>query len=120
MGDPQHAWDEDRVRQASELGGASGFISDLPEGFDTVLSPPRDIYSGSPEGAHQTEYERLRARVGRTQGPKLSGGQMQKLALYVLILPHLVSCLNIIRSRTFMRSLGDDSDVGLLLFDEPR
>jgi ABC-type multidrug transport system fused ATPase/permease subunit len=85
MGDPQRAWDEDRVRQAAELGGASGFIGNLPDGFDTMLHPPGDIYSGEPESTHETEYKHLRRRVRLTQDPKFSGGQMQKLALYALL-----------------------------------
>lgn len=84
MGDPQRVWDVDQVRQAAELGGASGFIGDLPDGLDTILHPPGDIYSGSPESTHETEYKRLRRRVRVTQNPKFSGGQMQKLALCVL------------------------------------
>ncbi|KAF8491288.1 P-loop containing nucleoside triphosphate hydrolase protein [Gautieria morchelliformis] len=103
MGDPEHAWDEDRVRQAAELSGASDIISNLSEGFDTVLSPPLDFYSGASEGRHKAQYEGLKLFIGRAQDPKLSGGQMQKLAL----------------SRTFMRSLEVNSSVGLLLFDEP-
>ena len=97
MGDPQHVWDEDRVRKAADLGGASELIENLPEGFDTVLSPPMDVYSGSPEGTHKIEYERLVKAVGRAQVPRLSGGQMQKLALCVLLYFYL-SCLKLLLS----------------------
>ena len=56
----------------------------------------------------------------------LSGGQMQRLAVYVCVLAGSAAgrvtdgsswtC----RSRTFMRSVvREDSQVGLLLFDEP-
>ncbi|KAF8508693.1 P-loop containing nucleoside triphosphate hydrolase protein [Gautieria morchelliformis] len=109
MGDPKNARDEDRIRQAAALGGATEFIEELAEGFDTILSRPvRDIYSGLPEGTtslfgRKVNYSGLKSRTGYTQEFKLSGGQMQRLAV----------------SRTFMRSLGDDYDVGLLLFDEP-
>jgi ABC-type multidrug transport system fused ATPase/permease subunit len=98
MGDPEHAWDEDRVRQAAELSGASDIISNLSEGFDTVLSPPLDFYSGASEGRHKAKYERLKSFIGRAQDPKLSGGQMQKLALYVLLYGVLLvlECLNIV------------------------
>ncbi|KAF8588476.1 P-loop containing nucleoside triphosphate hydrolase protein [Ramaria rubella] len=109
MGDPDHAWDEDRVRQAAQLGGALDLVTELPEGFDTFLSRPvLDYYSGLPEGSKSLfgrpiEYGRVKKRIGKTHNIELSGGQMQRIAV----------------SRTFMRSLGDDSRVGLLLFDEP-
>ncbi|KIJ45081.1 hypothetical protein M422DRAFT_251278 [Sphaerobolus stellatus SS14] len=111
IGDPLHADDEDRIRQAAELGGAIDIIEGLPEGFDTFLQRPvRDYYSGIPAGnrgqslfGRSVDFTKVKRRVGKTQQIELSGGQMQKLAV----------------SRTFMRSLGDDSGVGLLLFDEP-
>ncbi|KAF8525243.1 P-loop containing nucleoside triphosphate hydrolase protein [Hysterangium stoloniferum] len=109
MGDPQHAHDEDRIRQAAELGGALDVITNLQDGFDTFLSRPvRDYYAGLPEGSRSLfgrviDYGGVKKRVGRTRDIELSGGQMQKLAV----------------SRTFMKSLGEDSKVGLLLFDEP-
>lgn len=64
--------------------------------------------------------------MASSRSTNLSGGQMQRLAVYVFRLQlvgfracgvHImVDC----RSRTFMRSVvSDDSGVGLLLFDEP-
>jgi len=109
IGDPRHALDEDRIRQAAELGGALDVITNLKDGFDTFLSRPvRDYYAGLPEGSRslfgrEIDYDRVKKKVGRSHDIELSGGQMQKLAV----------------SRTFMKSLGDDSKVGLLLFDEP-
>lgn len=88
MGDILHAWDEDQIRKAADLGGASDLIQSLPEGFDTVLSPPMRVYSGSPEGNFKDEYERLSRAVGKVQEPKLSGGQMQRLALCVIRYPY--------------------------------
>lgn len=82
-----HARDEDRIRQAAELGGAAQFVENLPEAFDTILSRPvRDSYSGLPEGTQslfgrQVDYGRVKKRIGRTQDIELSGGQMQKLAV---------------------------------------
>jgi ABC-type multidrug transport system fused ATPase/permease subunit len=89
MGDPHNANDEDRIRQAATLGGATEFIEELPEGFSTILSRPiRDHYSGLPEGTkslfgREVKYSGLKARVGRTQELTLSGGQMQRLAVQV-------------------------------------
>ena len=45
---------------------------------------------------------------------------MQRLAVYVDFMLNLDPTDGLYRSRTFMRSLGDDSGVGMLLFDEPR
>lgn len=51
---------------------------------------------------------------------QLSGGQMQRLAVYVEFVCWLNLTDGFHRSRTFMRSLEEDSGVGMLLFDEPR
>ena len=50
----------------------------------------------------------------------LSGGQMQRLAVYVLRQHHVLCTQTHHRSRSFMRSLlSEEQSVGLLLFDEP-
>ncbi|KAF8665110.1 hypothetical protein AX16_000577 [Volvariella volvacea WC 439] len=113
LGDPSHVDDIDRIREAARLGGAEGFIDKLSEGFDTYLERPvKDHYSGLPAGTTElfgrpVDYSRLRNVAGMdTSGSKtLSGGQLQRIAL----------------SRTFMRSIVSDSElgIGLLLFDEP-
>lgn len=90
MGDPQHAEDEDRVRLAARLGGSEEFINKLPEGFDTYLDRPvKDYYGGLPEGTknlfgRSVDYSAVRGAgemSSKTHG--LSGGQMQRLAVYV-------------------------------------
>jgi len=62
----------------------------LPEGTKTLFGRPVDLGK-----------VRKMGRMGPSTA--LSGGQMQRLAV----------------SRTFMKSLRPDSNVGLLLFDEP-
>ncbi|MFC8453492.1 ABC transporter ATP-binding protein [Kitasatospora sp. NPDC057223] len=57
MGAPRHADDRDRLREAAHRAGALPLIEELPNGWDTVLSP---------------EY---------TNGTDLSGGQWQRIAL---------------------------------------
>jgi len=37
LGDPEHANDEDKIREAAKLGGAEEFIDRLPEAFETFL-----------------------------------------------------------------------------------
>ncbi|KAJ7671929.1 P-loop containing nucleoside triphosphate hydrolase protein [Mycena rosella] len=106
LGDPNNAHDEEKIREAARLGGATEFIERLDEGFDTYLDRPvDDIYSTLPQGTktlfgRPVEYGRLRFAGGMSSHAQgLSGGQMQRIAL----------------SRTFMR----DEGVGLLCFDEP-
>ncbi|KAG5646916.1 hypothetical protein DXG03_001992 [Asterophora parasitica] len=111
IGDPEHITDEDKIRQAARLGGADEFIEKLPDGFDTYLDRPvRDYYSSLPEGTktlfgRPVDFGGLRSagKMASSNTKSLSGGQMQRIAL----------------SRSFMRSLVSDRDVGLLLFDEP-
>jgi ATP-binding cassette subfamily B protein len=57
MGAPQYAGDQQRLRAAAVRAGALELIEDLPNGWDTILSP---------------EY---------TGGTDLSGGQWQRIAL---------------------------------------
>ncbi|KAJ6498112.1 P-loop containing nucleoside triphosphate hydrolase protein [Mycena vitilis] len=106
LGDPNNADDDDKIRAAATLGGATAFIERLDEGFDTYLDRPvEDIYSSLPQGTktlfgRPVEYSSIRGMGNMSSHSKgLSGGQMQRIAL----------------SRTFMR----DEGVGLLCFDEP-
>ena len=112
LGDPATAHDDDRVRLAARLAGAEDFVDKLPEGFNTYLeSPVSTEYSSTPEGqtlftGRKVEYDTLRKAAGvkSAETSALSGGQMQRLAV----------------ARTYMRSVvQEDSQVGLLLFDEP-
>ncbi|KAF7340233.1 ABC transporter related protein [Mycena venus] len=106
LGDPDNAHDDEKIREAATLGGATEFIERLDEGFDTYLDRPvEDIYSSLPQGTktlfgRSVEYSSIRGAGNMSSHSKgLSGGQMQRIAL----------------SRTFMR----DDGVGLLCFDEP-
>ncbi|KAJ7151708.1 P-loop containing nucleoside triphosphate hydrolase protein [Mycena filopes] len=106
LGDPNNAEDDDKIRAAATLGGATEFIERLDEGFDTYLDRPvHDVYSSLPQGTktlfgRSVEYSAVRGAGGMSSHQTgLSGGQMQRIAL----------------SRTFMR----DEGVGLLCFDEP-
>ncbi|KAI5120220.1 hypothetical protein M0805_000035 [Coniferiporia weirii] len=111
LGDPNAPYDDERVEQAAKAGGAFEFVNKLPDGFDTYLDRPvSDQYSSLPEGTtslfgRSVDHSRVRriGLMGVKESSQLSGGQMQRLAV----------------SRTFMKSLVVDSDVGLLLFDEP-
>ncbi|KAL5535096.1 hypothetical protein ACEPAF_3189 [Sanghuangporus sanghuang] len=111
LGDPYAPYDDERIERAAEAGGAYDFVKKLPDGFDEYLDRPvSDYYSSLPEGTtslfgRSVDHSRVR-RMGNmsvAESSQLSGGQMQRLAV----------------SRTFMRSVADDSGVGLLLFDEP-
>jgi len=110
LGDPENATNQEKIQEAARLGGASEFISRLPDGFETYIDRPvQDMYSNMPEGTttlfgRPVDYSLVRSAGGMdTSSTVLSGGQMQRLAV----------------SRTFMRSLISESNVGLLLFDEP-
>ncbi|KAG6831639.1 hypothetical protein H0H92_008716 [Tricholoma furcatifolium] len=91
LGDPENATDEDKVRQAAHLGGADEFIERLPAGFETYLERPvRDYYSALPEGTtslfgRPVDYGRIRnmGKMDTTSSKSLSGGQMQRIALYM-------------------------------------
>ncbi|KAJ7630342.1 P-loop containing nucleoside triphosphate hydrolase protein [Roridomyces roridus] len=106
LGDPENAHDEEKIREAARLGGATDFIERLDEGFDTYLDRPvGDMYSSLPQGTktlfgRSVEYGSIRGAGNMSShSQSLSGGQLQRIAL----------------SRTFMR----DDGVGLLCFDEP-
>jgi hypothetical protein len=89
LGDPEYAYDEDKILEAAKLGGAEEFIERLPEGFETYLNRPvRDYYSGIPEGTktlfgRAVDFSRIRDIGGMrsTSSTSLSGGQMQRLAV---------------------------------------
>ncbi|KAG1777293.1 P-loop containing nucleoside triphosphate hydrolase protein [Suillus placidus] len=98
LGNPVHAHDGDKIREAARLGGAEEFIDELPDGFDTYVNcPVDDRYAGLHEGAKTpfgwpVDYSLLRnvggLRVSATSG--LSGGQNQRLAVH---LPHIHALL---------------------------
>jgi len=89
LGDPDYAYDKNKILEAAKLGGADEFIERLPEGFDTYLNRPvRDYYSGIPEGTktlfgRAVDFSRVRDIGGMrsTNSISLSGGQMQRLAV---------------------------------------
>ena len=89
LGDPQNAHHETRIREAARLGGAEEFIDKLNEGFDTYLDRPIHDYWSIPSNAKtksglKIDRELFReaiGRVGNEDSVKLSGGQMQRLAV---------------------------------------
>lgn len=91
MGDPTHAFDEDQIRQAAQLGGATEVIEKLPEGFDTYLQRPRearDMFVNLPPEMDtlfgkkiQNSSVKSRRKADRSDDTGLSGGEMQRLAL---------------------------------------
>ena len=92
LGSPQCAHDSDKVREAARLGGAEDFVDKLPEGFDTYLDRPvRDYYSGIPDGTQSLfgrpvnfgAVSKAMGGVRNSDSVHLSGGQMQRLAVYV-------------------------------------
>lgn len=91
LGNPDRAHGDDKIREAARLGGAEEFLDKLPEGFDTYLDRPvRDYYSALPEGTtmlfgRKVDYSHVRGAgaMRSTDTSTLSGGQMQRLAVYV-------------------------------------
>ena len=93
MGDPASCDDDDRVRLAAKLAGAEGFVDKLPHGMDTHLSKPvGDHYSDLSEGTttltgRVIDYTALRkaakVKASGNDTTSLSGGQMQRLAVWV-------------------------------------
>ncbi|RPD78581.1 HlyB/MsbA family ABC transporter [Lentinus tigrinus ALCF2SS1-7] len=112
LGDLSGCGDDEHVRLAARLSGAEPFINTLPDGLDTYFKRRMvDQWGGPPEGfktrlgnPFDSCLVREAAGIRTSTTFELSGGQMQRLAV----------------ARTFMRSVvRDDSDLGLLLFDEP-
>lgn len=89
LGDPDNITNEEHIIQAAKLGGADGFVSKLPEGYDTYLERPViDYYSSLPEGTttlfgRPVSYSGVRRAGGmtKTATSSLSGGQLQRIAL---------------------------------------
>ncbi|KAG6332407.1 hypothetical protein ID866_6678 [Astraeus odoratus] len=90
LGNPDIPYDDDKIREAARLGGAEEFIDRLPDGFDTYLDRPvKDYYSSLPEGTvtlfgRQVDYSNVRGvgKMRSTESSSLSGGQMQRLAVF--------------------------------------
>ena len=91
LGSPQCAHDSDKIREAARLGGAEDFVDTLSEGFDTYLDRPvQDYHSGIPDGTKSLFGRPVSfGAIGQAMGGMgnanvhLSGGQMQRLAVYV-------------------------------------
>jgi len=93
-GDPSHAYDLDRIREAAKLGGCDEFIEKMPDNYDSYLERPvNDIYSNLPSGTSKlfgrpVSHSKIRKLSGKRAGRglaegknALSGGQMQRVAL---------------------------------------
>lgn len=89
LGDPRNAHDEARIREAARLGGAEEFIDKMNEGFNTYLERPVQDYWSIPSNVKTKSGVKLDldlfrdaiGRVGNEDEVKLSGGQMQRLAV---------------------------------------
>jgi len=111
LGDPRYTTDQSKIQEAAQLGGAATYIESLPDKYDSYLERPvQDYYSPLLEGTttlfgRSVDYGKLRRAVGRSFGASdglssnrgLSGGQMQRIALYVSCLSpvsiqHLICC----------------------------
>ncbi|KAI0286209.1 P-loop containing nucleoside triphosphate hydrolase protein [Russula brevipes] len=106
LGNPEHATDLKLINEAARLGGADTVIKRLPDGLDTYLSRPDSVHDviriqhDDQDGSISCALRKLTG----TQPPQgISGGQQQRIAV----------------ARTFMHTLGANTTVGLLLFDEP-
>lgn len=92
LGNPDLVANDEQIREAARLGGAEEFVDKLPEGFNTYLDRPvKDYYSALPEGTtmlfgRKVEYKGVRGAgaMRETATTTLSGGQMQRLAVYVV------------------------------------
>ena len=118
IGNFAHASDLEIFREAARLGGAEDFIERLPDGFDTYFERPvKDHYSNLP--GRTVDYSELRDVAGMSTG-ELSKGLSSRESLCEFFFPVFCFALySFCRSRTFMRFLVSESNVGLLLFDEP-
>jgi ABC-type bacteriocin/lantibiotic exporter with double-glycine peptidase domain len=94
LGNPDFAQDDHKIREAARMGGARDFIEELPDGFNTYIDRPvKDRYAGLPPGVPPPDdwpVDPLNVRsIGefRTSTVSgLSGGQNQRLAVYVTML----------------------------------
>lgn len=84
LGNPEHANDDELVKEAARLGGADTVIERLPEGWDTYLSRPDSVHDiirvqhDDPNG----ETGRALRELTETRPPQgLSGGQQQRIAV---------------------------------------
>lgn len=89
LGNPRNAHDEAKIREAARLGGAEKFIDKMVGGFDTYLERPvKDVWyipsNAKTKSGRKIDYDLVREAiggVGNKDSVKLSGGQMQKLAV---------------------------------------
>lgn len=89
LGDPRNAHDETRIREAARLGGAEEFIDKMNKGFNTYLNRPVQDYWSIPSNVNtrsgvKLDLDLFRKAIGRVEDEdsvKLSGGQMQRLAV---------------------------------------
>ena len=79
------------MEAAAQAGGAYDFIHKRAGGFESYLNRPvQDYYSAMPDGTttlfgRPVDHSRVRkaGRMGISESTQLSGGQMQRLAVYV-------------------------------------
>lgn len=91
VGDPNASSDspaniDRRVQEAAALGGAADFIAKLPEGMESSVNRyDAPAMSSGPDGIAIMRAAHLMTgkKKGRSTENELSGGQMQRLALYV-------------------------------------
>lgn len=112
---------EQRIRRAADLGGATEFVSKLPHGFKTHLGGVNKLSEMCGPDAHHilTAVTSAKGNLFAENKPTpLSGGQKQRLALLssLNISPHFTCPTDKTRARTFMKP---SEDVSLLIYDEP-
>ena len=89
LGGPQNSHDEYKVREAARLGGAEEFINKMNEGFNTYLERPVRDYWSIPSDSKTSSgadldldfFREAIGRIGNEDEVRLSGGQMQRLAV---------------------------------------
>ncbi|KAH7924743.1 P-loop containing nucleoside triphosphate hydrolase protein [Leucogyrophana mollusca] len=93
---------EYHVAAAARMGGSSGWISKLEDGYDTLLEPSYPIGNSFVEGFYGNISDTLRQELAKHKGQRISisGGEKQRLAA----------------SRTFMRL--NNNDTKLVVVDE--
>jgi len=111
IGSPSHAEDSELIERAAELGGCTDIINRLPDKYDTYMDHPvPNYFSRLPAGTSSLfgskglhTFASDYGAAYRDSTNELSGGEEQRLAL----------------ARSFMRTVAEESKIGLLLFDEP-